>query len=164
MLVERPHKPSSLKDLSETAPTTEEVRSLRTAFERLLQEKGRVVKVDEGFLADIVLAPWGGNRLISYSTEVQIEGKGIDVYVFRRKNRNSSEEPLIVDIGMMTERGERVRLDFEPDDRVCWNYLDRSVLGQGFAGESPTKRDLELHKEVLELIRLTPPNPPPIIT
>lgn len=149
MIAESRKKPQNLEELAELQPSVKDVTEVRNGFEKVLQERGHMARYVPGILGDIGLALYGGNRALGFSFQIDIEGGEIPVFVFRRKSRHPERENLLIDIGMRTSDGERIRLMINPDNRADWVYLDRSMIGRGFRVSSPTANDLKLYKEVL---------------
>jgi len=157
MQTERVTKPTSLKDLAELQTIPEEIAELRQGYEALLQERGKIRRLAPGVLGDIVVGALGErNRILRYSAIIEVEEGKIPVRVFRDNSCRPEAETLIVDVGMRTNNGERVRLALLPDRKVEWIYPKRSLVGLGFPKESPTKNDLKLHSQVLEALRELP--------
>ena len=143
MQAESPRRITSLSELADINPSDESIKELRKAFEEALQQKGSEFKEPGLFPV----------RFIGFSTEAVVGEKKIPVSIFRRKSRYPEHVSLYVDIGMRTSDGERVRLEFRPDGKIGWLSLDRSLFtNRTFPGSTPTKNDLELHRQVLDVL------------
>ena len=152
MQAERRGKPTSLSGLAEAIPTREELRELREGVEDLLHKRGQIrdpIGGVTGKITGVVL----GTTQVEFSTDIEIEDKSIPVFVFRRKTKHPERVSLLVDIGMFSGSGERVRLALAPEGSAHWVYLNRSIIGQGFKGEAPTRNDIALHRQVLEILK-----------
>lgn len=147
MRAEGHHEITSLTELAEINPSAESVKELREAFEEMLQQKGIEYK-ELGFI------PLFPETYVGFSTEIEFESKKITFSIHRRRCKQPSYVSLYVDIGMRTSGGERVTLEFTPDGQARWLSLDRSLFtNRTFPGHFPTKKDLELYRQVINVLR-----------
>lgn len=158
MKAEHVDKTSSLKDIAETQPKRETVIELRSGFEHVLQKYGEEANTSSDQLEQLAYILSGSGRVLVFHSKVQIpddeDSSRFSVYIFRRKRGGFSKNSIMVDIGMRLEGGEPVRLVLSENNRATWTSMAvRSVLGDGLHGlPEPTQKDLELHKQVLDII------------
>lgn len=148
MTTERPRKPVSLEEIAETNPSKEEVGTLRRGYEELLFKQGSEKRIDPIGIGRLQL---GGFKMLSFSTEVKVKDRNISLQVWRKKSKTPEREALYIHMGMRTGGGELVSLVLGEDGVAYWSYPDRSFIADGFSKENPTKKDLNLHAEVLKI-------------
>lgn len=147
---EIPRKPASLKEIAEINPSREEVMNLRRDYEELLHKYGSEERIDS-----IPIGHWqlGGSKRLEFLTEVKVQDRNISLQVWRKTSKTPEQETLCIDIGMRTSYGESVSLVLGKDGFASWSYYERSLIAQNFSKEKPTKKDLDLHAEVLKIAR-----------
>lgn len=146
MKTEKRVKAKTLVELGEQTIDLDKIKKLREGFESILNEKGK----EQGGLMF-------GTKMIYFSDTLEIpreasEAVKIKVFVFRQKSQYPLKKEMIMDIGMCSEEGDRVRLVIQPNGDVGWGYLERSMWSDQKRG-MPSVRDIGLHLEVLELLQ-----------
>lgn len=137
---EKPRKPTKLSELAEVNPSGEEVRELYQMVEELIEKRG---EKDGSITARMFVG-----KVLSYGDRVRVGDSSIPVFLLKV----GKDDGVSVDIGMRLGSGEKVRLKLWPGGSVNWIYLARSMVGSGINPTSPTKNDVAMHREVVELL------------
>jgi hypothetical protein len=139
--------PKTLVEIAETDPKIELITSLKEGFEQILLKRGEVKRSPSFFF-------FPQNKWLKYSRYLKIdEERSIPLTISKEGTKKSKSNFLFVDIGMRCN-DERVSLMFIKDDYPRWqsgNLLRPPLKAY------PTKKDLELYKEVLEILQKPDP-------
>ena len=138
----------SLAEIAETDPKIELITSLKEGFEQILLERGEVQS-----RPSLPFFPKG--KWLKYSSYLKIdEERSIPLTISREGTKKSKNNFLFVDIGMRCN-DERVWLMFIKNEYPRWQGFN---LLRAPLRAFPTKRDLELYKQVLEILQKPDPS------
>ncbi|MBI4157387.1 hypothetical protein HY502_00890 [Candidatus Woesebacteria bacterium] len=152
MQTERQTKQKTLEDLAESTISRDDAKKLRDGLVEILEVHG----VDgHGSLVF-------GARTRIFRSSVKVGKKEIKVGIVSVYNSflkprdlegKLKENQIDFDIGMVTTEGERVRLELQPNGFSSWHFKNRSYVGQGIGGETPSNSDIQLNLQVLEKLQ-----------
>lgn len=152
--IDRPGKTTSLTQIAEINPSIEDVINLRNGYKKLLDENGHESKGKSMLIFRMGLLV-NRSRAIEFLGKVEIDDKSIPIHVWQFRNKTPERESLYINMGMRTNGGELVVLELSSlgGAMARWKHPQRGGMYDAPGDDVPTKKDLALHVEALELLK-----------